>query len=122
MDTDDPVEMYLRECAAAQPLTNEDEAAALEQYRRGGVAAEVAGRRLIESKLTLVVEIARRHASSGIPTLDLIQEGNLGLFRALQTFEPDVDVFSAHAASCVEEAITAAIRRKNAEKTGPSQS
>jgi RNA polymerase primary sigma factor len=64
-------------------------------------------RRLVESQLMLVVSIARKHSASGVPMLDLIQEGNIGLMNAVRSFaERPIGDFTAHAAACIEDTIT----------------
>jgi RNA polymerase sigma factor (sigma-70 family) len=67
---------------------------------------ENAARRLIESKLMLVVSLAQKHAAAGVPMLEIMQEGNIGLMNAVKSFaeRPSGD-FSAHAAACIEDAI-----------------
>lgn len=113
-DPNDPVTMYLREAASAEPLSNVEQA---ELFRRLGVSgdwdddAQVYARRLIEAHLRLVVPIAERHSSSsGISVLDLIQEGNIGLLNAVKAFakKPSGD-FSAYAKACIEDAILKAV-------------
>lgn len=80
MHSDDPVEMYLSEVAKIQPLTKEDEARLWEEAKSHDESqAELAKRRLIESRLLLVASIAERYSAAGIAMLDLLQEGNLGL-------------------------------------------
>jgi RNA polymerase primary sigma factor len=69
MTTDDPVEFYRREVANVPLLTKDEEKALFEQLRRGGDQDETAERKLIESKLALVFEIATRYSSSGMPML-----------------------------------------------------
>jgi RNA polymerase sigma factor (sigma-70 family) len=67
---------------------------------------ENAARRLIESQLMLVVSISRKHSASGVPMLDLIQEGNSGLINAVKRFaDRPIGNFTAHAAACIEDAI-----------------
>ncbi len=64
-------------------------------------------RTLVEASLYLVVEIAERFVSSGRSLLDLIESGNVGLIRAVESFQPDSAVsFSAHAAALIESAIS----------------
>jgi RNA polymerase primary sigma factor len=110
LQNDDAVKMYKRELALIQPLTKDEEAKLLQQLRNRDEQSELAARRLIENKLPLVMSIAERHSPAGIPVLDLIQEGNLGLFTALKTFaESGSDDFSAHSAVCIEDAISKAI-------------
>jgi len=71
---------------------------------------ENVARRLIESQLMLVVKIAQKHSASGVPMLDLIQEGNIGLMNAVRSFaERPIGDFTAHAAACIEDTITKAV-------------
>ncbi len=107
---DDPVKLYERELATIQPLTSQEEASLFLQAQQSGEQGEIAKRRLIESKLHLVLPIAERHVSRGLSMLELIQEGNLGLFRAINEFpRTHSRDFSAFAASCIEDAISIAI-------------
>ena len=110
LQDDDPLKVYLRELANIQPLTKDEESKLCRQLGNQDEQPELAARRLIESKLSLVVTIAERHSSSGVPMLDLIQEGNSGLMTALKTFAQEpIDDFSVHAATCIEDAISKAI-------------
>ncbi|MCU1299860.1 MAG: polymerase sigma factor [Candidatus Sulfotelmatobacter sp.] len=110
LQSDDAVKMYLHELALIQPLTKDEETKLFQRLRNRDEHAEIAERQLIESKLSLVVSIVERHSAASIPLLDLIQEGNLGLFNAVKTFaESGSDDFSAHAAACIEDAISKAI-------------
>ncbi|HEV2730864.1 MAG TPA: sigma-70 family RNA polymerase sigma factor [Terriglobales bacterium] len=113
LDDDDPVEIYRREIATVSPLTMDEEAHLFQEATQSGERGEVAKRRLIESYLHLVLPIAERHASSGrLSILELIQEGNLGLMRALEKFpETHLDDFSAYASSCIEDFISDAVAR-----------
>jgi DNA-directed RNA polymerase sigma subunit (sigma70/sigma32) len=116
LDDNDPVKMYVRELANVQPLTNEEETLLFQKAGKPGEMGEVAKRRLIESKLHLVLPIAAQHASSGLSMLDLIQEGNLGLMRAIDSFpETHLDNFSAYAATCIETTITEGIARSKSK-------
>jgi RNA polymerase primary sigma factor len=63
-------------------VTKDEEAKLFQQLWNQGEQSELAARLMIESKLPLVMTIAERHPSTGIPMLDLIQEGNLGRFKA----------------------------------------
>jgi Sigma-70 region 2 len=75
-------------------------------------AQENAARRLIESQLALVVSIAKKHSASDVPILELIEEGNVGLMNAVRSFaEKPTGDFSAHAATCIEDAITKALSK-----------
>lgn len=109
---DDPVKVYLRELGTAPLLTKEEEAQLFHESAQTGEQAEMAKRRLLESRLPLVLPIAERYASRGLSMLDLIQEGNLGLMRALENFPKSrLDDFSAYASSCIEDAISGAVAR-----------
>ncbi len=108
----DPVEVYRREIATVSPLTKDEEAHLFQEARQLGERGEVAKRRLIESHLHLVLAVADRHASSHLSMLELIQEGNLGLMRALEEFpETHLCDFSAYASTCIEAFISDAIAR-----------
>jgi RNA polymerase primary sigma factor len=116
LDDNDPVKMYVREVAKVQPLTKQEEIDLFQEVGKPGELGEVAKRRLLESKLHLVLPIAERHSSSGLSMLDLIQEGNLGLMRAVNNFsEIALDDFSAYAADCIEDAISGAIARSKSK-------
>ena len=105
----DPVEMYLREAASVQPLSKEEEASLLRQLGQSRVwneEQEKAARRLIESQLLSVVRVAERHSSSGIPTLDLIEQGNFGLLNAVRSFaQAPTGDFAAYATTSIQDAI-----------------
>jgi RNA polymerase sigma factor (sigma-70 family) len=95
--------------ATIKPLNNKEQMELLRQLGHSSdwnKEQENVVRRLIESQLALVVNIAEQHSSAGIPMLDLIQEGNLGLMNAVRSFaeEPRGD-FTAYAAACIERAI-----------------
>ena len=72
---------------AGTPLLGADEEVDLARSARGGDAA--AGEQLVKGNLRLVAALARRYAATGVPMLDLIQEGNLGLLHAVESFDPD---------------------------------
>ncbi|HIE55145.1 MAG TPA: sigma-70 family RNA polymerase sigma factor, partial [Chromatiaceae bacterium] len=82
----DATQLYLREIGAANLLSAEEEISLALRIREGDEAARV---RMIESNLRLVVKIARRYLNRGLSLLDLIEEGNLGLIRAVEKFDPD---------------------------------
>lgn len=77
----DPVAMYMLELSSIVSLTKQEETILFQELREaiGTDRGEMIERRLIESRLPLVASIAQKHTASGIPMLELIQEGNLGL-------------------------------------------
>jgi RNA polymerase primary sigma factor len=83
-DAYEPVAGYLREIRRRPLLTNEEEVALA---RRAGAGDPEARRELVEANLRLVVSIARRYIGRGLPLADLIQEGNIGLMRAVERFD-----------------------------------
>jgi RNA polymerase primary sigma factor len=88
-DPDDPVAVYVLEVSQAEPLTKMEETKLFRELGHSGdwdQQKENAERRLIESQLMLVVSIAQKHSASGVPMLDLIQEGNIGLMNAIRSF------------------------------------
>jgi RNA polymerase primary sigma factor len=82
--TEDAFQSYLRDIRGLGLLTHEEE---IELARRVAAGDERARRKLIESNLRLVIAIARRYTSTGVPLIDLIQEGNMGLMRAAEKFD-----------------------------------
>jgi len=86
---DDPVKAYLKEIGRVPLLTMEQELALARAAQAGDADAR---RKLSEANLRLVVSVAKRYAGRGLPFLDLIQEGNLGLMKAAEKFEPGVPV------------------------------
>ncbi len=81
---EDAFQSYLRDIRGLGLLTHEEE---IDLARRSAAGDELARRKLIESNLRLVIAIARRYTSTGVPLTDLIQEGNLGLMRAAEKFD-----------------------------------
>ncbi len=105
--TDDPVRMYLKEIGKVPLLTNEEE---LELAKRMAEGDEEAKRRMAEANLRLVVSIAKRYVGRGMLFLDLIQEGNLGLIKAVEKFDYTKGYkFSTYATWWIRQAITRAI-------------
>ncbi len=80
----DPLKLYVRQIGDGRLLTAEEER---ELARRKDAGDEAAKRKLIESNLRLVMSITRNYTKAGVPLLDLIQEGNLGLIRAVEKFD-----------------------------------
>ena len=134
---EDPIRQYLDEIGAYPLLTAEDEVTLAKAIERGEKAVRAleeqkglkkadrlklemvarrgyeARQRFIRSNLRLVVSIAKRYAKSGLPLLDLIQEGNLGLIRAVEKFEYRKGFkFSTYATWWIRQAITRAIADK----------
>ena len=104
---DDPVKTYLKEIGQVPLLTAEQET---ELARAAQAGDEDARRRLSEANLRLVVSVAKRYAGRGLPFLDLIQEGNLGLMKAAEKFEPERGFkFSTYATWWIRQSITRAI-------------
>ncbi|MDN5277104.1 MAG: polymerase primary sigma factor [Clostridiales bacterium] len=104
---DDPVRMYLKEIGKVPLLTAEEE---IELAKRMEQGDEEAKRRLIEANLRLVVSIAKRYVGRGMLFLDLIQEGNLGLIKAVEKFDYRKGYkFSTYATWWIRQAITRAI-------------
>ncbi|MGY0394799.1 MULTISPECIES: RNA polymerase sigma factor RpoD [unclassified Fusobacterium] len=107
MKVDEPIKMYLREIGQI-PLLNHDEE--LEYAKRALEGDEWASQQLIEANLRLVVSIAKKHTNRGLKLLDLIQEGNIGLMKAVEKFEYTKGYkFSTYATWWIRQAITRAI-------------
>ncbi|MDP4119026.1 MAG: RNA polymerase sigma factor RpoD [Bacillota bacterium] len=105
--TDDPVRMYLKEIGNVPLLTEEEESILSEKMLFGDLRVK---NRLIEANLRLVVSIAKKYVGRGIPFLDLIQEGNLGLIKAVERFDKSKGFkFSTYATWWIRQAITRAI-------------
>ncbi|MBE3597646.1 MAG: RNA polymerase sigma factor RpoD [Limnochordaceae bacterium] len=104
---DDPVRMYLKEIGRVPLLTAEEEIELAKRIEQGD---EEAKRRLAEANLRLVVSIAKRYVGRGMLFLDLIQEGNLGLLKAVEKFDYRKGFkFSTYATWWIRQAITRAI-------------
>ena len=105
--TDDPVRMYLKEIGKVPLLTPEEEVALAIRMAEGD---ENAKHRMTEANLRLVVSIAKRYVGRGMLFLDLIQEGNLGLIKAVEKFDHNKGFkFSTYATWWIRQAITRAI-------------
>jgi RNA polymerase primary sigma factor len=105
--TYDPVRMYLREIGKVPLLTAVQEVSLAKRIERHDMEAK---RKLIEANLRLVVSIAKRYGWGGMPILDLIQEGNLGLIRAVEKFDYRRGYkFSTYATWWIRQAITRAM-------------
>ena len=104
---DEPIKMYLREIGQVPLLTHDEE---IEYAKKAYEGDEEASKKLIESNLRLVVSIAKKHTNRGLKLLDLIQEGNIGLMKAVEKFEYTKGYkFSTYATWWIRQAITRAI-------------
>ena len=104
---DDPVRMYLKEIGKVPLLTPEEEIEIAKRMEQGDEAAR---QKLAEANLRLVVSIAKRYVGRGMQFLDLIQEGNLGLIKAVEKFDHTKGFkFSTYATWWIRQAITRAI-------------
>ncbi len=107
VSVEDPVRMYLKEIGKVSLLTGEEE---IELAKRMEEGDEEAKKRLAEANLRLVVSIAKRYVGRGMLFLDLIQEGNLGLIKAVEKFDYRKGYkFSTYATWWIRQAITRAI-------------
>ena len=107
VSVDDPVRMYLREIGKIPLLTYEEEAELAQRIVEGD---EEAKQKLAESNLRLVVSIAKKYVGRGMLFLDLIQEGNMGLIKAVEKFDYNKGFkFSTYATWWIRQAITRAI-------------
>ena len=107
INIDDPVKMYLKEIGRVPLLTAEQEVSIAKRMAEGD---EEAKQELTEANLRLVVSIAKRYVGRGMLFLDLIQEGNLGLIKAVEKFDYQKGYkFSTYATWWIRQAITRAI-------------
>ena len=107
---EDPVRMYLKEIGKVPLLSAEEEIELAKKMELGGEEGEAAKKRLAEANLRLVVSIAKRYVGRGMLFLDLIQEGNLGLIKAVEKFDYTKGYkFSTYATWWIRQAITRAI-------------
>ena len=105
--TNDPVRMYLKEIGKVRLLTAFEEVQLAKRIEKGDMIAKS---RLVEANLRLVVSIAKKYVGRGMLFLDLIQEGNLGLIRAVEKFDYTKGYkFSTYATWWIRQAITRAI-------------
>ena len=107
---EDPVRMYLKEIGKVPLLTADEEIELSKQMEIGGETGKMARQRLAEANLRLVVSIAKRYVGRGMLFLDLIQEGNLGLIKAVEKYDYHKGFkFSTYATWWIRQAITRAI-------------
>lgn len=110
-ETVDLIEQYYKEIRTAPLLTKDEEIYYTRRLRQGD---ESARQQMIKSNLRLVVKIAKRYIKSGIPILDLIEEGNLGLMRAVEKFDPEKGFrFSTYGAWWIQQTIERAIMNQS---------
>jgi len=109
--SDDSVKMYLKEIGKIPLLSSEEEFALAQKIIHGRPAEQKRAKdKMAESNMRLVVSIAKRYSGRGLDFLDLIQEGNTGLLRAVEKFDPDKGFkFSTYATWWIRQAITRAI-------------
>lgn len=104
---DDSVRLYLREIGKIPLLTQEEEQKLAQRAAKGDKKAK---NKMVEANMRLVVSIAKRYSGRGLDFLDLIQEGNTGLLRAVEKFDPNKGFkFSTYATWWIRQAITRAI-------------
>lgn len=117
-DIGDSMDMYLNRIGRWPLLGAEEER---ELARRAKLGEDQAKRKLIESNLKLVVSVAKVYSRSGLPLPDLIQEGNIGLIKAVDSFDPEKGFrFSTYAVAWIRQAITRAIERQGRAIRVPS--
>jgi RNA polymerase primary sigma factor len=105
--TQDPLKLYVRQIGDGPLLTRQEER---ELARRKDAGDEAAKRELIEANLRLVMSITRNYTKAGVPLLDLIQEGNLGLIRAVEKFDYRMGYkLSTYATWWIRQAVTRAL-------------
>jgi RNA polymerase primary sigma factor len=108
---EDSVQLYLRSIGRIKLLSATEE---IELARRIGKGDEIAKKRLVQANLRLVVSVAKKYQGRGLPFLDLIQEGNLGLIRASEKFDPERGYkFSTYATWWIRQGITRALADKS---------
>src|SRR5688572_19783442 len=105
--TRDPLKLYVRQIGDGRLLTRDEER---ELARRKDAGDDTAKRRLVECNLRLVMSITRNYRTAGVPLLDLIQEGNLGLIRAVEKFDYRMGYkLSTYATWWIRQAVTRAL-------------
>jgi RNA polymerase sigma factor (sigma-70 family) len=110
METFDPVQLYFREIKAMPPVSKEELTALWKKAPHDKRARE----RLVEANLRLVIPIAKKYFRHGIDFLDLIEEGNMGLMRAVEKFNPARNVhFSTYATYWIDQAVRRAVEEQS---------
>jgi RNA polymerase primary sigma factor len=110
MPRDAMLDMYLRDVSIFPVLTKEQEQSLARRLRGGDRTAR---QEMIQCNLRLVVSVARQYDGQGLPLLDVIEEGNIGLMRAVERFNPDMDCrFSTYAVHWIKQAIRRSLLEK----------
>jgi len=110
MARDALLDMYLKDVSAFSVLTRESECALARRLRAGDKTAR---QEMIQCNLRLVVSVARQYENQGLQLLDVIEEGNIGLMRAVERFDPDMECrFSTYAVHWIKQAIRRALLEK----------
>jgi len=110
MARDALLDMYMRDVAVYPVLTREQECALARRLRTGDQSAR---QEMIQCNLRLVLSVARQYDNQGMPLLDVIEEGNIGLMRAVERFDPDMECrFSTYAVHWIKQAIRRALLEK----------
>ena len=108
--TEDPVRMYLKEIGTVPLLSADEELRLAREKAEGGPRGQRAKEKLIEANLRLVVSIAKRYTGRGMSFLDLVQEGNLGLIKGVEKFDPDKGFkLSTYATWWIRQSVTRAL-------------
>lgn len=108
--TEDPVRMYLKEIGTVPLLSADEELRLAREKAEGGLKGQRAKEKLIEANLRLVVSIAKRYTGRGMSFLDLVQEGNLGLIKGVEKFDPDKGFkLSTYATWWIRQSVTRAL-------------
>ncbi len=111
---EDSIKLYLKEIGRIPLLNAEEEIKLARLIVKGGKGGETAKRKLVQANLRLVVSIAKKYLNRGLPFLDLIQEGNLGLIRAAEKFDHEKGYkFSTYATWWIRQGITRSLADKS---------
>ncbi len=110
MPRDALLDMYLKDVSVFPVLTREQEGVVARRLRAGDLTAR---QEMIQCNLRLVLSVARQYDNQGMPLLDVIEEGNIGLMRAVERFNPDLECrFSTYAVHWIKQAIRRALLEK----------
>jgi RNA polymerase primary sigma factor len=113
-DPEKALAMYINEVSTVKPLSKDEESNLFRELAEPGDwddARESVAGKLIEAHLAQVLSIAQGHSASGVPILELIEEGNRGLIKAVRSFpEKQTGDFTEYAAVCIDEAIKEALQ------------